>query len=360
MKHVTKQHLGIAGAGLVGRVLALKLLAQGHRVTLFEKDSDESENAAARVAAGMLAPFAELETAESDIFDLGQRSIQIWPGLLEQLSIPDALQQAGSVITAHPADMAELERFMAQLRAKAKSPDSAESIQALDPNALQRLEPDLSHHSRGFFLPSEGQVNAQRFMDRSRSYLREHPEVIWHTHAEVTDLKDGCIHVGSNPFTFDWAFDTRGLGAKKEVTDLRGVRGEVFWLDAPDVKLTRPVRLMHPRYRIYIVPRPSADTPHRYVIGATEIESEDMSPMSVRSSLELLSAAYSLHPGFGEARIVNSLTNCRPALDDNLPSIRHEPQVTRINGLYRHGYLLTPAVVEQALMESGFATADAA
>jgi glycine oxidase len=76
--------------------------------------------------------------------------------------------------------------------------------------------------------------------------------------------------------------------------------------------------------------------------------------------LELLSAAYSLHPGFGEARIVNSLTNCRPALDDNLPSIRHEPQVTRINGLYRHGYLLTPAVVEQALMESGFTTADAA
>jgi glycine/D-amino acid oxidase-like deaminating enzyme len=178
MKHVTKQHLGIAGAGLVGRVLALKLLAQGHRVTLFEKDSDESENAAGRVAAGMLAPFAELETAESDIFDLGQRSIQIWPGLLEQLGIPDALQQAGSVITAHPADMAELERFMAQLRAKAKSPDAAESIQALDPNALQQLEPDLSHHSRGFFLPSEGQVNAQRFMDRSRSYLREHPEVI--------------------------------------------------------------------------------------------------------------------------------------------------------------------------------------
>jgi glycine oxidase len=197
-------------------------------------------------------------------------------------------------------------------------------------------------------------------MDRSRSYLREHSEVIWHTHAEVTGLKDGCIHVGSNHLAFDWAFDTRGLGAKTDVADLRGVRGEVFWLDAPDVKLTRPVRLMHPRYRIYIVPRSSAETPHRYVIGATEIESEDMSPMSVRSSLELLSAAYSLHPGFGEARIVNSLTNCRPALDDNLPSIRHEPRITRINGLYRHGYLLTPAVVEQALMESGFASADAA
>ena len=107
---------------------------------------------------------------------------------------------------------------------------------------------------------------------------------------------------------------------------------------------------MHPRYRIYIVPRPN----HRYVVGATEIESEDQSNMSVRSSLELLSAVYSVHPGFGEARIANTLTNCRPALGDNLPRIETETGLTRINGLYRHGYLLAPATVETALQKAGF------
>jgi glycine oxidase len=153
------------------------------------------------------------------------------------------------------------------------------------------------------------------------------------------------ISVGDENNTFDWVFDARGLGAQEEVEGLRGVRGEVFWLDAPEVHITRPTRMLHPRYKIYIVPRPN----HRYVIGATEIESEDKSPMSVRSSLELLSAVYSMHSGFAEARIVNMLTNCRPALRDNLPKIEHGTKMTRINGLYRHGYLLAPAVVEEAL-----------
>jgi glycine oxidase len=93
----------------------------------------------------------------------------------------------------------------------------------------------------------------------------------------------------------------------------------------------------------------------RYIIGATEIESEDTSPLSVRSSMELLSAVFSVNPNFGEARIVNTETNCRPAFRDNLPRIENEEKLTRINGLYRHGYLLAPAIVEKALNEGIYA-----
>jgi len=82
--------------------------------------------------------------------------------------------------------------------------------------------------------------------------------------------------------------------------------------------------------------------------------------MSVRSTLEMLSAAYSVHPGFGEARIAKMLTNCRPALSNNLPAIQTETGFSRINGLYRHGYLLAPAVVEQALIEAGLLARQAA
>jgi len=41
-------------------------------------------------------------------------------------------------------------------------------------------------------------------------------------------------------------------------------------------------------------------------------ESEDVSDISVRSTLELLSALFTVHPNFGEARVVNTETNCRP------------------------------------------------
>ena len=335
-------HIGIAGVGLVGRVLALNLLRQGHTLTLFDEDSAYGDKAAGMTAAGMLAVFAELESAESVIFEHGKRSIALWPDLLEQIGIADAYQQEGSIITAHPQDYSELDHFIDTL--KSKVPEASE-IKLLDRSELTALEPDLEQHAKAFFIPHEGQVDAQRFMKASSDYLLSHPKVTWHQEQKVMDVSVGSIFVENEVKKFDWVFDTRGLGASEQVENLRGVRGEVFWLEAPEVKITRPTRMLHPRYKIYIVPRPN----NRYIIGATEIESEDKSPMSVRSSLELLSAVYSMHSGFAEARIVNMVTNCRPTLRDNLPAIEHGKKLTRINGLYRHGYLLAPAVVEEAL-----------
>jgi len=339
-----KMHIGIAGIGLVGRVLALNLLRQGHTLTLFDEDTAYGDKAAGMTAAGMLAVFAELETAESNIFKYGNSSIALWPALLEQLDIADAYQQIGSIITAHPQDYGELNHFIQTLKSKV---DEASDIELLDQEGIAKLEPDLAQHSKAFYIPQEGQVDAQRFMQASSDYLLSHLDVTWHQNSKVMDVSIGTIFAENEVQEFDWVFDARGLGAKEQVSDLRGVRGEVFWLDAPEVNISRPTRMLHPRYKIYIVPRPN----NRYIIGATEIESEDKSPMSVRSSLELLSAVYSVHSGFAEARIVNSVTNCRPTLRDNLPGIEQDEKLTRINGLYRHGYLLAPAIVEQALNE---------
>jgi glycine oxidase len=156
---------------------------------------------------------------------------------------------------------------------------------------------------------------------------------------------------------FDWVIDCRGLGAKSawnstsnSAKDLRGIRGEVIRLYAPEVKLRRPTRLIHPRYPIYIAPKED----DVYVVGATEIESEDVSPMSVRSAMELLSATYTVHSGFAEARILEMATQCRPTLKDNLPEIyldkkTNGPSLMMINGLYRHGYMISPAILDCAL-----------
>jgi len=337
-------NIGIAGVGLVGRVLALNLLQRGHTLTLFDEDTAYGDNAAGMTAAGMLAVFAELETAESNIFKYGKSSIALWPSLLEQIGIADAYQQEGSIITAHPQDYSELDHFIETLKSKV---EEASEIRLLDRRELTVLEPDLEQHAKAFFIPHEGQVDAQKFMKASSDYLLSHPDVIWYQESKVMDVSIGTIFADNKVQTFDWVFDSRGLGAKEQVDDLRGVRGEVFWLDAPEVNISRPTRMLHPRYKIYIVPRPN----NRYIIGATEIESDDKSPMSVRSSLELLSAVYSVHSGFAEARIVNMVTNCRPSFKDNLPAIEQKEKMTRINGLYRHGYLLAPAIVEVALNE---------
>ena len=337
-------NIAIAGAGLVGRVLALNLLAQGHTLTLFDEDKNDGEKAAGMTAAGMLAAFAELETAESVIFEHGKRSIELWLPLLKSIGIEDAYQLKGSIITAHPQDYSELDQFIATLKSKV---EEAQDIQLLDRAGIVALEPDLEQHNKAFYIPHEGQVDAQRFMQRSTQYLLAHKSVTWHDNTKVDCVSEGAVSFNDVTEEFDWVFDSRGLGANEQVKNLRGVRGEVIWLDAPEVNITRPTRMLHPRYKIYIVPRQN----NRYVIGATEIESEDRSEVSVRSSLELLSAVYSMHTGFAEARIVRMLTNCRPTLKDNLPNIEQGKKLTRINGLYRHGYLLAPAIVEKALKE---------
>ncbi|WP_082792031.1 FAD-dependent oxidoreductase [Sulfurovum riftiae] len=362
-------NIAIVGTGLVGRVLALNLLKQGHTLTLFDKESKEGVTAAGFTAAGMLAPFAELETAESVIFEYGQRSISLWPELLREIGLFDGYRHDGSLITAHPQDMGELEHFISLLRSKV---EAAKEIALLDSNEIAALEPELGHHTRAFHLKEEGVVDSQRFMAFSTTYLERQPNVIWREYTPVEKIEaGGTVVTKEKREVFDWVFDARGLGAQEHFSDLRGVRGEVLWLESNEIDITRPTRLMHPRYKIYIVPRGNGCEgmnidycndckisqslgSKRYIIGATEIESEDRSPISVRSTLELLSAVFTVHSNFGEARVVNTETNCRPAFKDNLPRIEHEAQVTRINGLYRHGYLLAPAIVEKALEEGLF------
>ena len=85
------------------------------------------------------------------------------------------------------------------------------------------------------------------------------------------------------------------------------------------------------------------------MLGATVIESEDRSPVSVRSGLELMSALYSLHKGFAEARILEMSAHCRPGLPDNMPTIQRTEWGYILNGFYRHGYLFGPAIVEDLM-----------
>ncbi|MGB5098895.1 MAG: FAD-dependent oxidoreductase, partial [Porticoccaceae bacterium] len=78
-------HAAIAGAGLMGRLMAWRLLRAGWRVSLFERDPEGTESAAAYTAAGMLAPWAEVESAEELVHRLGLRSLALWPALAAEL-----------------------------------------------------------------------------------------------------------------------------------------------------------------------------------------------------------------------------------------------------------------------------------
>ncbi|KJV65431.1 MULTISPECIES: FAD-dependent oxidoreductase [Ehrlichia] len=332
---------GIVGAGLVGRLLALRLLRDNWKVTLFDKFGKSDRQSCGAIAAGMLALYSESEKMEQVVFELGIKSLNLWPKILNDILGNTSFKMLGSVIVAHKNDMPDLERMMIFIKEKSH----LSNLQIIDENALKLLEPDLSF-PYGLYLPGEAQIDSTEFFYNIMCTLEQY-NVIWYEHVVVNEIANEVVVLeNGKEYKFDFVFDCRGIGAKNDLPNLRGVRGEVLLLYAPQVSLNRPVRMVHPRYSIYIVPRQNS----QFVVGATEIESSDMSEVSVQSVLELLSAAYSVHRGFAEARIIDMSRNCRAAFFDNLPKIYVQNNLIRINGLYRHGYLLAPSLIEELVL----------
>lgn len=339
--------IGVVGAGLVGRLIAWKLLRAGHQITLFDRDNKAAEQSAAKVAAAMIAPYSEVVSGEREIFEWGLESLQQWPSLLRQLESDSALevyfQHRGSIVVAHRQDQAYLDHFNQLLRSRV--PNHLEDIEFLNAETLATLEPGLvEKFSAGTFLKQEACLGNWELLKALATAIANLGGE-WLENTEVVKVRPGEVVTAEKCYPFDLTIDCRGFRANVDLPDLRGVRGEVIWVRAAEVSLSRPVRLMHPRYQLYIAPKPD----HVYVIGATEIESESLEPITVRSSLELQSALYSIDRGFAEAHILKSYANCRPAFTDNLPRVESEPGLIRINGLYRHGYLLSPIAVGAAL-----------
>lgn len=333
----------ILGAGLMGRLLAVTLAQAGCKVDLFEAGSPEAEGAAARVAAAMLAPLAESAVAPVSVVRMGQHALSRWPELLAPLAQPVFFQREGTLVLWHRQDAAEAARLARVLANTGTQVPELAPMRTLDGHAIAALEPSLGQRfAQGLFLPGEGQLDNRALLAALLATLQADPRVSlhWQSARAPSDFAPGTA---GQP---DWVVDCRGLGAKPQWSALRGVRGEVIRVHAPEVSLRRPTRLVHPRYPLYIAPKPD----HLFVIGATEIESDDMSPASVRSTLEMLSAAYAVHSGFAEARIVEIATQCRPTLPDNLPAVRRpQPRVMQINGLYRHGFMIAPALLDVAM-----------
>ena len=338
---MTSLHIGIAGAGLAGRLLAWRLGSSGCRVSLFDAKRRDALDTASQTAAAMLSPLAELAVSDDAVFELGERSLTLWPRWLAQMATPVYFRQDGTVVVAHTQDGASLEHFSRLLHHKLPEASKAQ-VQTLDAAALAQVEPTLAgRFSGGLFLAGEGQLANDQLMTALAVEL-DHLGVQWHEGKAVEALTQTAVVCADEKHGFDVVVDARGVGSKSQLPTLRGVRGEVLRVECKSVMLKRPVRLMHPRYQLYVAPRPNGE----FVVGATELESEDAGPVTVRSVLELASALHSLHPAFGEARVLRMSAALRPALDDHRPKVEQRDGVWHINGLYRHGYLCAPALVD--------------
>ncbi|MCE1162977.1 MAG: glycine oxidase ThiO [Thiomonas sp.] len=351
MANPTSATVAIAGAGLAGRLLAWRLLGAGVAVTLVDARARTDRDHAAGVAAAMLAPYAELVVSDAHLFALGEEALALWPQWLAELRAQTGktvdFRHEGSLVVAHAPDHAGLAHYADLIRYRLPAGDRREAVRSLDGAGIAELEPAMAgRFERGLWLPQEGQLDNGQLLDALEDAILQGMARVggrWLERTTVDRVEAQTVHtLDGVAVRADAVVDCRGVYA--DWPGLRGVRGEVLTVSCPAVTLRRPVRLIHPRYMLYIVPRSGG----RFVIGATELESQDTGPITVRSMLELASALYSVHPAFGEGHIVRAATSLRPATDDHQPVWAQRDGVWHLNGLYRHGFLVAPAMVQQA------------
>lgn len=307
---MTGPHILVRGAGVAGMVTAVALSEQGARVTVHDSGARVGAGAS-WFAGGMLAPWCEAESAPDEVTQDSLTSLDWW-----KTHVPDVVQ-AGSLVVAPPRDTPELTRF--GRRTSHFETIGAERIRALEPDLEDRFDKALFFSEEGHVDPRKAlQALADRLVQNGGTLLSPPPV-------------DETI--------FDWIIDCTGVAARKVQKDLRGMRGEMVLLRCPEISLHRPIRMLHPRIPVYIVPRDNSV----FMVGATMVESDDTRAITVRAITDLLNAAYTLHPAFAEAELLEANAGLRPAYPDNVPRVRREGNRISLNGMYRHGFLLSPA-----------------
>ena len=330
---IAKKQVVIVGAGIIGRLLALKLSKNSlYEIELYDRNFHRQSSS--YVAGGMLAPYCESEMHAEQFLGVACSSLDQWFSESAEFRSRIGLEKNGSLIIAHPRDSDLLEKTVAKIKIH---PALASY---LDRHGIRKIEPVLADRfSRGFFIPSEAHLEPEKTLDYiGQELVRSGVEF---KNTEISHERMSTI-AAENPEAI--VFDCRGVGARDQFKELRSVRGEGILIKNREISLTRPVRLIHPRYKLYIIPRSGG----LFYIGATAIESDSTSCITVRSTLELLSAAYSIDPRFGEAEIIDTKVGLRPTFDDGLPVVKKDSNIISINGLSRHGFLLGPSVVTQA------------
>lgn len=295
----------ILGMGVAGLCAATALTEAGLRVQL----AAPLGHAASRLAGGMLAPFCEAESAPAIITTLGRGAVDWWAA-----RVP-GVQRHGTLVIAPPRDGAELRHFAS--RTTGHQPVDTAGIAALEPALAGRF-------FQGLFFADEAHLDPRAALAALTANLQ-------------------TKGVASNQSPQGTIVDCRGIAARDYLPNLRAVRGEMLLLRCPDLTLSRPIRLLHPRFPCYVVPRGDSI----FMLGATMLESDHSGPITVRSTMELLSAAFAIHPALAEAEIVETGAGLRPAYPDNIPTVHHDAGQWHLNGLYRHGFLLAPALAQQ-------------
>ena len=341
----------IVGGGTIGLAIGFELVRRGTRTTIFEKD--RAGRGTSYQAAGMLAPDAEIEFEERELYDFNRESLRRWPDFADRVEAASGqsvdYRDEGTLIVADDRDAAEaLERLYTFQQ------DQGLNVEWLTGEEAREIEPFVAPRlSAAVFAPSDHQVDNRRLVDALRTAfqaeggtLHEHTPV----QAVVPDAEtpavrtaDGervagdCVVVAAGV----WSRELDGLMPDAQ-PPVRPVKGQMI-----QMRRTRPFDLQHVVRgpEAYLAPKSDG----RVVMGATSEELGFDTTVTAGGLFDLLEGGWEVVPGIRDLPVDETWAGLRPASRDHAPLLGASaaPGVAMATGHYRHGILLTPITAEE-------------
>ncbi len=341
----------IVGGGTIGLSIGWRLARAGRAVEVF--DRAEAGRGASWLAAGMLAPDAELQFEELELYAFNRESLDRWPQFVEELEA-DAGQSVdyrdeGTLIVADDRDSAEaLRRLYDFQREHDLNVDwlTGEEARAVEPFLAPRLHAAIH-------APFDHQVDNRKLIEALKvalqtagGTLREHTPVERiepDEEAPAVVLDDGTRVDGSAVVLAAgaWSRGVEGL-ARDHRPPVRPVKGQMLQL-----QMELPFDLQHVVRGpdAYLAPKSNG----RLLVGATSEEMGFDTQVTAGGLYDVLEGGWEIVPGIYDLPVTETWAGLRPSSRDHAPLIGRSaaPGVIFATGHYRHGVLLTPITADE-------------
>lgn len=327
----------VVGAGIIGRAVAWRLAQRGATVTVVDPDPSQ---AAAVVAAGMLAPITEAHFGEDALLELNLTSASRWAGFAAELACESGRDagyvESGTLVVARDLDdQRELERLVDYLQSRGRP------VEALDARTLRRREPALGVGTRGgLWVSGDHQADPRAALAALSAACDRRG---------VEEVRAAAVDVGPRHVAFD---DRAPLEADAVVASagwctrdlldvpLRPVKGQVLRL-GPTNRAVLPSHVIR-GLDVYVVRRASGEI----VIGATSEDVGEDRTVTAGGVRAVLEEAWRLLPGLDEAPLLECGAGLRPATPDGAPVLDTVDGVHVATGHHRNGVLLAPVTAD--------------